>query len=76
MVALDLLTRTVPKISTTTTDVAIQTDAGSGWNRGLADPEGHPGEDHQQGGGNVGLQDKVEAAPLQLQVEHQLGVVA
>ena len=65
MVALDLLTRTVPKISTTTTDVAIQTDAGSGWNRGLADPEGHPGEDHQQGGGNVGLQDEEQDVPTE-----------
>ena len=43
---------------------------------GLWDPEGDPGEYHQQAGGHVGLQDEVEDAPLQLEVEHQLGVVA
>ena len=50
--------------------VAIQTDAGSGWNRGLADPERHPREDHQQGGGNVGLQDEEQDVPTESKVQY------
>lgn len=42
----------------------------------LADPEGHPGQDHQQARGNIRLQDEVQDASLQLKVEDQLGVVA
>lgn len=41
------------------------------WNRRQGDPEGDPGEDDQQAGGDVGLQDKVQDAPLQLEVEDQ-----
>lgn len=46
------------------------------WNRGQGDPEGHPGEDNEQAGGDVSLQDEVQDAPLQLKVEHQLRVIA
>lgn len=52
------------------------TDTDAGRDGGLGDPEGHPGEDDQQAGGDVGLQDEVEDAPLQLKVEDQLRVVA
>lgn len=47
-----------------------------GRNRRLADPEGDPGEDHQQAGRDIGFQDKVQDAPLQLKVEDQFGVVS
>lgn len=44
-------------------------------NRGQGNPEGDPGEDNQQAGGDIRLQDEVQNAPLQLEVEDQLWVV-
>lgn len=46
------------------------------WDGGQGDPEGDPGEDDQQAGGDVGLQDEVQDAPLQLKVKHQFGVIS
>lgn len=54
----------------------VHTDANPCWNRGQRDPEGNPGEDNQQAGGDICLQDKVENAPLQLKVEDQLRIIA
>lgn len=52
----------------------VLTDAGPSWDRRLADPERHPGQHHQEGGGNVGLQDEEQHIPTQGKVQHQLGV--
>lgn len=46
----------------------VRTDAGPGRNRGLADPERHPGENHQQDGGNIRLQDKEQHVSTQCKV--------
>lgn len=54
----------------------VHTDANPCWNRGQRDPEGNPGEDNQQAGGDICLQDKVENAPLQLKMEDQLRIIA
>lgn len=37
---------------------AALTNTGPGWHGGLADPERDPGQNHQQGGGDVRLQNK------------------
>lgn len=52
------------------------TDACSRRDRRLADPKGDPGEDHQQNGGNIRLQDEEEHVPAQGEVQHQFGVLA
>lgn len=54
----------------------ILTNAGPSWNRGLADPERDPGEDHQQNGGNIRLQDKEQHISAQSKMQHQLGVLS
>lgn len=54
----------------------VHTDADPCWNRGQRDPEGNPGEDNQQAGGDICLQDEVENAPLQLKMEDQLRIIA
>lgn len=57
-------------------EIFVLTDACSRWDRRLADPKGDPRENHQQNGGNVGLQDEEEHVPAQGEVQHQLGVLA
>lgn len=54
----------------------LHTNTNTCWNRRQGDPEGNPGEDNQQTGGDVCLQDEVQDAPLQLKVEDQLWVIA
>lgn len=44
--------------------------------RRLADPEGDPGENHQQAGGHVCFQDEVQDAPLQLEMKDQPGIIS
>lgn len=52
------------------------TDTDASWDGGQWDPEGNPGQDDQQAGGDVGLQDEVQDAPLQFKVEDKLWVIA
>ena len=40
----------------------------------VVDPEGDPGEDGNQDGGHVCLQDEVTNVPLQFEAERQTGV--
>ena len=40
----------------------------------VVDPEGDPGQDGDQDGGHVGLQDEVADVPLQLEAQGQPGV--
>lgn len=54
----------------------ILTNTGPSGDRGLADPERDPGENHQQNGGNIRLQDKEQHISAQCKMQHQLGVLS
>lgn len=54
----------------------LLTNAGPSWHRGLADPERDPGQNHQQNGGNIRLQDEEEHISAQCKMQHQLGVIS
>lgn len=51
-----------------------RTQGHSGGRRVVVDPEGYPGQDGNQDGGHVCLQDEVANVPLQFEAEGQTGV--
>lgn len=52
------------------------TNASPSWNRRLADPERDPGENHQQNGRNICLQDEEQHVSTQCKMQYQLGVLS
>ena len=52
------------------------TQGHSGGGGVVVDPEGDPGEDGDQDGGHVGLQDEVSDVPLQLEAQGEAWVGA
>lgn len=52
------------------------TNAGPSRYRGLADPERDPGQNHQQNGGNIRLQDEEQDVSTQCKMQDQLGVMS